>query len=156
MGLLGSLFGSRSRGLFGFGGGLLSSPLKMALIAFLVSRMRSKQTSGTGTTAIASLLSGGGLGALLQQFQKSGYGDVIKSWIDKGQNQKIAPDQLEMALGDDTVSTLSKQTGMPKNGLLAELAKLLPGVIDKLTPDGRVPHQEANQNTAGKIDRDIA
>jgi uncharacterized protein YidB (DUF937 family) len=65
--------------------------------------------------------------------------DVINSWIGHGQNQPIAPDQLHQALGPDAVNNLSRLTGLPRDQLLAELSHVLPGVVDKLTPNGRVP-----------------
>jgi uncharacterized protein YidB (DUF937 family) len=83
----------------------------------------------------------GGLSGLLQSFQQSGYGDVINSWIGPGQNRPIAPDQLHQALGPDAVNNLSRLTGMPQDQLLSELSRVLPGVVDKLTPHGRTPDQ---------------
>jgi uncharacterized protein YidB (DUF937 family) len=81
----------------------------------------------------------GGLSGLLQRFQQSGHGDVIGSWIGSGPNQAIAPDQLHQALGADAVGNLSRLTGLPQNQLLAELSRVLPGIVDKLTPQGRIP-----------------
>jgi len=83
----------------------------------------------------------GGLSGLLQSFQQNGHGDVINSWIGSGQNQSIAPEQLHQALGPDAVNNLSRLTGVPSNDLLAELSRVLPGVVDRLTPQGRVPGQ---------------
>jgi uncharacterized protein YidB (DUF937 family) len=83
----------------------------------------------------------GGLDVLLRQFQQNGLGDIINSWIGPGQNQPISPDQLHQAIGRNTVNDLSRQTGAPQDELLALLSKYLPGVIDKLTPNGQLPSQ---------------
>ena len=83
----------------------------------------------------------GGLSGMLQSFQQSGHGDVLNSWIGPGQNQPIAPDQLHQALGPDAVNNLSRLSGIPPNELLSELSRVLPGVVDKLTPHGRMPDQ---------------
>src|SRR5438477_1617204 len=72
----------------------------------------------------------GGLGELLQRFQQNGYGGVINSWIGKGPNQPIAPDELHQALGPDTVNELSQQTGVPRTDLLSQLAQALPTLVD--------------------------
>jgi uncharacterized protein YidB (DUF937 family) len=82
----------------------------------------------------------GGLGELLQRFQQNGYGDVANSWIGNGPNRPIAPDQLHQALGSDTVNDLSQQTGVPRNDLLAQLAQALPTLVDRFTPQGRIPN----------------
>jgi len=83
----------------------------------------------------------GGLSGLLQSFQQGGHGDVINSWIGPGQNQPIAPDQLHQAFGPDAVNNLSRLTGLPADQLVSELSRVLPGVVDKLTPQGRMPDQ---------------
>jgi uncharacterized protein YidB (DUF937 family) len=82
----------------------------------------------------------------VQQFQQNGHGDTINSWIGSGQNQPITPDQLHQALGPDAVSNLSQLTGVASNNLIPELARVLPGIVDKLTPQGRVPdHAEMSR-----------
>ena len=83
----------------------------------------------------------GGLSGLLQSFQQSGHGDVINSWIGHGQNQPIAPDALHRALGPEAVDNLSRLTGLPQDQLVSELSRVLPNIVDKLTPHGRMPDQ---------------
>ena len=82
-----------------------------------------------------------GLEVLLRQFQQNGLGDIINSWIGPGQNQPISPTQLHQAIGQNTVNDLSRQRGAPQDELLALLSKYLPGIIDKLTPNGQLPNQ---------------
>jgi uncharacterized protein YidB (DUF937 family) len=82
---------------------------------------------------------GGGLGGLAEQFQKGGMGDVMNSWIGKGENLPIAPDQLGNVLGGDLLGKLTQQTGMGQGDLLGQLSQLLPQMVDKATPDGAVP-----------------
>ncbi|MEH3148477.1 MAG: YidB family protein [Methylobacterium frigidaeris] len=85
---------------------------------------------------------GGGLDSLIDGFRRGGLGDVIESWIGGGQNRAIQPQQLAQALGTDTVDTLSRQTGLGRDDLLAQLAQVLPGVVDGLTPQGRRPNRD--------------
>jgi uncharacterized protein YidB (DUF937 family) len=82
-----------------------------------------------------------GLDVLLRQFEQNGFGDIINSWIGTGQNQPISPTQLRQAMGQNTVNDLARQSGAPQDDLLALLSKYLPGIIDKLTPNGRLPSQ---------------
>jgi uncharacterized protein YidB (DUF937 family) len=110
-----------------------SSPIAMALMALLASRM------APGAAGQQSSL--GGLGGLLDQFRQNGFEQAVNSWIGTGQNQAISPGQLHQALGQDTVDDLAQQTGLPHDDLLSQLSKLLPGVVDKLTPNGQVPSE---------------
>jgi uncharacterized protein YidB (DUF937 family) len=93
---------------------------------------------GLGGAAAGSVISGG-LGDLLKQFQQNGQGEVADSWVGKGENKSIAPDDLGKALGVDQINALASQTGMSRDELLSGLSQYLPGVIDHLTPDGRLP-----------------
>jgi uncharacterized protein YidB (DUF937 family) len=91
-----------------------------------------------GGAAAGSVISGG-LGDLLKQFQQNGQGEVANSWVGKGENKAIAPGDLANALGADQINSLASQTGMSRDELLKGLSQYLPGVIDHLTPDGRLP-----------------
>lgn len=88
--------------------------------------------------AAGSVLSGG-LNDLLKQFQQAGHGDTANSWVGTGANKGISVADLAAVLGSDQVKMLIEQTGLSRNELLAGLSKELPGVIDQLTPKGRVP-----------------
>ncbi len=88
--------------------------------------------------AAGSVISGG-LGDLLKQFQQNDQGQVADSWVGKGENKPIAPGDLGKALGVDQINMLASQTGMSRDELLSGLSQYLPGVIDHLTPDGRLP-----------------
>jgi uncharacterized protein YidB (DUF937 family) len=96
--------------------------------------------AGAGAGSVLS----GGLGNLMKEFQDRGHGDVAQSWVGAGPNQAIAPDDLENALGSETLDTIAQQTGMSRSELLAGLGDHLPELVDQLTPNGRLPtHEEA-------------
>jgi uncharacterized protein YidB (DUF937 family) len=94
-----------------------------------------------GGAGAGSVLSGG-LGTLIKDLESNGQGQVVKSWVANGPNQAVTPQSLEAAIGADTLDALTKQTGMKRDDLLSGLSQMLPGVVDHLTPDGRVPTQE--------------
>jgi uncharacterized protein YidB (DUF937 family) len=81
----------------------------------------------------------GGLNDLLKQFQEKGQTETANSWVSNGPNKQISPGDLASALGADQISTLTSQTGLSRDELLAGLAKQLPDVINQLTPNGRLP-----------------
>ena len=84
-------------------------------------------------------LLGGGLGELVENFKQHGQGEVAESWVGTGPNKPIAPDQLEQALDPEVLATLSQHTGLSREELLSRLSTTLPEVVDKVTPDGRLP-----------------
>ena len=76
------------------------------------------------------------------KFRQGGFEDIIKSWIGTGTNKHISPGQLHQALGPETVEDLSRSAGIPQDDLLSQLSRLLPDIIDKLTPEGKLPRPE--------------
>jgi uncharacterized protein YidB (DUF937 family) len=91
--------------------------------------------------AAGTILSGG-LDSLIKQFDQTGHGDVAKSWVGTGQNKDISPNELQHALGDDTVNSLAEEAGLSKGELLQRLSNELPSAIDRVTPHGRAPTEE--------------
>lgn len=128
-------------------GGSLAKPLALGLIALLASRMLSggKATAEAPAQPTAQPPAGGGgnglegLDALVRRFQQGGQGKTIHSWIGQGENQTIAPRDLGQVLGPDALKTLAQQTGLSQQELLTQFSQLLPAIIDKLTPQGRLP-----------------
>ena len=82
---------------------------------------------------------GGGLGGLMEKFNQAGLGDVLGSWIGTGQNTPISGEQLGEVLGGDAMGELAAKLGMNEGDAAGELAQVLPGLIDKLTPQGAAP-----------------
>src|SRR5271156_3208822 len=91
--------------------------------------------------AAGSVLSGG-LNDLLKQFQQAGHGGVANSWIGSGPNKAISPPDLASALGPERINALTSLSGMSRDELLNALSQQLPGVVDQLTPDGRLPSEQ--------------
>jgi uncharacterized protein YidB (DUF937 family) len=155
-----------SQNIFGSGsgpavpGGNVAKPLIIALLALLASRYMSgggqkqapapapepeapqlpKSVPGVGDASPGNILDG--LGDLVGQFQTKGLGGVIDSWVTRGKNESIAPDDVSVALGGDVIDELSRRSGLSRDQVVTELARMLPNAVDKLTPEGRLPTQQ--------------
>ena len=95
-----------------------------------------------GGAGVGGLL-GGGLNELVERFRQSGQGEIADSWVSHGPNKEVAPTQLEQAIGPDVLATLSQQTGLSRDEILARLSRELPSAVDRYTPEGRLPPQTA-------------
>ncbi|BFU91523.1 MAG: hypothetical protein NTAFB01_27100 [Nitrospira sp.] len=80
----------------------------------------------------------GGLDGLVQAFQKNGLGDLVNSWVSTGQNLPVTPSQIEQGLGGDLLSQLAGKAGLSSGAVSSQLAGLLPDLVDKLTPNGKI------------------
>jgi len=78
----------------------------------------------------------GGLSGLAQTFQQKGLGDLVSSWIGTGQNLPISADQIQQVLGNEQIQAFAQKMGISTSEAGSNLAEFLPGVVDKLTPDG--------------------
>jgi len=90
-------------------------------------------------TALLPMLMGGGLGGLLSKLQGGGQANKLASWVGTGPNDDIHPDELEQAIGSDQIAQLAQQAGVSHDEAKTGLAKLLPGVVDHLSPTGSLP-----------------
>jgi uncharacterized protein YidB (DUF937 family) len=97
-----------------------------------------KLSSTLGGASAGGVL-GGGLAELLDRFKQSGQGETAESWVRTGPNKPVTPPQLEQAVGSDVLETLSRQTGLSREEILARLSRELPDAVDKYTPQGRLP-----------------
>ena len=99
-------------------------------------------------SSVMGLMGGqsGGLNGLISKFNSKGLGGVASSWVGTGKNLPISPDQLTNVLGSDTIKNIASKLGMDTNALTGQLSNLLPQVVDKLTPDGKVPEGDILSN----------
>lgn len=98
----------------------------------------SAPSPSVGNTGLGGIL-GGGLGGLLDQLSQAGHGSKVDTWLGEGENSAIEPDQLGSAIGQKTLSEIAAQAGINEQELLAQLSQVLPGIVDKLTANGKVP-----------------
>lgn len=140
-GMLKQAMGGGQRG--GSLGGLMAmvaqNPQILAALAGLLS---SRDTSVGGS---------GGLGGLIGAFQKKGLGSMISSWISTGPNPPITATQLTDVLGGDTLGQFARKAGVPEAEAGSILAGLLPDVIDKLTPEGKLPDTDSLEGTLSSL-----
>ncbi len=78
----------------------------------------------------------GGLGDILDRLRTAGAGGAVDSWVGRGPNEPLDPSHVEAAIDEETLQSLSKQTGMSREELLQRLATNLPETVDELSPDG--------------------
>ena len=81
----------------------------------------------------------GGVQGVVSEFERSGLGATVRSWVGTGPNQAITADEVHRVLGPDLLRQLSEKSGIPAQELAQKLAHVLPQAVDRLTPDGTIP-----------------
>jgi uncharacterized protein YidB (DUF937 family) len=125
---LSRLAGSALGGMMGRGaGGGMGGGVGGAVLGAVLGHLMNNQAGAAG------------LGGLVDRFRGAGLGGHAESWVSSGPNQPIAPHELERVFEPGQLESLSQQTGVERGGLLGVLSQALPGLVDGLTPHGRLP-----------------
>lgn len=114
----------------------------MGLLDSLAGGMLEKVMGEKGAmaqVALDMLNQHGGLSGVLDKFKEGGLAEEAASWVGKGENLPISADQIVSVLGNGQLAELAAKFGIDSNTLSAQIAEHLPGIVDKLTPDGEVP-----------------
>ena len=147
----------------GLAGGL-SSGVKIAAVGLLIHQLmkHAQQTrpqprpggqaapggGGLGDM-LGGLLSGGaaggllgGLGHWLEGLRSQGLGRQVDSWVSRDGNEPVAPQDLGRSFDPRELEEVARRHGTTPEALLAAIGQLAPHLVDRLTPEGRVPDRE--------------
>ena len=122
----------------------------MGLLGDILGTLSGGNSTGSGVEAqimraVAGMLTdrqSGGLAGLVSNFQKNGLGDVVSSWISTGKNLPISADQIQKVFGNQQVSQIAQRVGIEPEKVTTTLANVLPGLVDRLTPNGKLPSED--------------
>lgn len=101
---------------------------------------------------ISKGVSGTALGEILDRFRGSGAGSKVDSWVARGPNTPIESSDVEAAIDDETLTSLSTQTGLSREELIRRITQDLPEAVDKMTPNGELPAQPKQTDTTTLLD----
>ncbi len=93
----------------------------------------------------------GGLSGLVQGFSEKGLGNLADSWVGTGKNLPASADQIKQGLNPQMLQAVAAKAGIQPDQVAGQLAKLLPGLVDKLTPQGALPDSSALQQGIGEM-----
>jgi uncharacterized protein YidB (DUF937 family) len=113
----------------------------MGLLDDAVGALGGKGGSGSAIVgALGGLVeSAGGVQGIMSKLQASGLGDKAQSWVGTGDNEAISPDEVKRALGPDEVRNAAQRAGVSEDEAATGIAGMLPQLIDKVSPDGKLP-----------------
>lgn len=100
-------------------------------------------TSSKASSLLSSFLAmlneqAGGLSGFLDRFRRAGLGDSVSSWFSGGA-KALTSENVESALGNDTVQRLASKSGLSAASAASALAIMIPRIFQRLAPGGSVP-----------------
>ena len=119
----------------------------MGLFDEIVSGLEAKegQQAALYQEVVGLVTEAGGVGGLVQQFQQKGLDGIISGWVGNGTNPPITGEQIVQVLGQDRVAAIASRVGMSEEQVAADISKILPLVINHLTPNGTAPNPAASE-----------
>lgn len=85
---------------------------------------------------------GNSLKGLTSHLTQNGMADHVNSWVGQGQNQQISGEQIRQAMDPQQLSNLAQQAGMTPEQTSDAVAKVLPDMVSRATPDGQMPAED--------------
>ena len=140
---LGGMLGGQSGGLGGMLGSLAGGGAGGGMLGMLM-------------PVVGGLLAGGGLQKIMSGLEHQGAGAQASSWVAKGENQPVTGQQMKDAVGVDQLAQIAEKLGVSHDQAAEVLAKVIPHVVDKASPDGAMPSQEAVDSTVGALSQGAA
>ncbi len=104
--------------------------------------MSLQETFGDGTELVARLgdvIRTDGLQDLLAGFDDADAVSQVQSWLGDGPNEAVEPGAVEKALGRTRTEALASSLHVTPDQVAAGLARVVPAVVDHLTPGGHLP-----------------
>ncbi len=107
----------------------------------IMDTVSSGKSGDGGLGSVLDLVGGekGGLNSITDMFSNNGMGDLVNSWIGKGENKSVDAGQIEKVLGAEKIQKLANKNGIDFGSAAGLIAQFLPMIIDKITPDGILP-----------------
>ena len=100
---------------------------------------------------VASLLMNGGLQKILGRLQAGGRADEANSWVSTGENKPVDAAAVREAIGDDEITSIATQLGVSEDEAAEAVARVLPDVVDQVTPQGQLPPDDELDEKFGRL-----
>jgi uncharacterized protein YidB (DUF937 family) len=118
----------------------------MGLLDNVMGKLGGQKGEGEGEggslQALTKMLSAnGGVQGLMAKMSSNGLGQQVQSWVGTGENKPVSGAQVSQALDTDSLNKMAQETGSTPEKVSDDVAKVLPEVVNKATPDGQVPKQ---------------
>jgi uncharacterized protein YidB (DUF937 family) len=119
-----------------------------------------KGGGGSGLSALVPVLAGvlasGGLSKIMGGLKANGQGAEAESWVGTGENKPVSGKAMEQAVGKEQIQEIANQLGVSEEQAADVVAKALPEVVDKVSPDGKLPADQDLDSAFDKLTKSAA
>ena len=76
------------------------------------------------------------LSTAIEQLNQNGMGAKVNSWLGRGANQPITPDEIRQGLGNAKLQQMAQSLGIPAGQIADVLARSLPAAVEQGAAQG--------------------
>jgi len=105
-------------------------------------KLGGQQGQEGGMATIQKLFGCNRMQDIMSKLSKNGLSQQVQSWVAKGPNQPISGGDVRRAVDPGVLSQVAKQQGMSQQEVCDQVAKALPEMVNKATPDGKMPSED--------------
>jgi uncharacterized protein YidB (DUF937 family) len=98
------------------------------------------------------MLKSGGLQKILGGFQSNGMEQQAQSWVSQRPNEPVSGADMRVGLGEDQVRQFASDAGLDEDEAADVLAKVVPEVVNGLTPNGELPSDDQLQKLLQQVE----
>jgi|HubBroStandDraft_3_1064219.scaffolds.fasta_scaffold25034_3 uncharacterized protein YidB (DUF937 family) len=122
----------------------------MAFYDSVLAKLGGDKGSEGGMASLTKLVNdNGGVQGIMAKLSSSGAGQQVQSWVGHGDNKPVSGSQVQEALDTDSINKIAQQAGTSPEKVSEHVAQVLPGMVDKATPEGQPPKQGDDPLTKG-------
>jgi uncharacterized protein YidB (DUF937 family) len=123
----------------------------MGILETLTGLFKSSGIHDNLTKSVGSMISEGkiNIGTLKQGADKAGLGDIFDSWVGTGENKPVTGEQVKQMANPENLQAIADKAGVSVDEAAEELSKVLPDVVDKVTPQGVIPSEAEVKSALG-------
>jgi uncharacterized protein YidB (DUF937 family) len=116
----------------------------MGLMDTLTGLLKSSGVPDSMIKSVTNMVGDGSisLDKFKQRADQAGLGDIFDSWVGKGENKPISPEQVKQAADPENLQKIADDAGVSVDQAAEQLSKALPEVVNHLTPEGQLPTAE--------------
>ena len=116
----------------------------------------SPEVAGEFVKILSTHVADGDLFGLFDKFARLGLLEKLESWIGRGDDIRLTPDEARRVIGDENIQQLqerlaSTKPGMTGQPLLEELVRVLPVVVRRFTRSGQIPPQRILEKSIREV-----
>jgi uncharacterized protein YidB (DUF937 family) len=127
-------------------GGLMGGKRGSGVLGDMLGGLSGEGGRGGGAGAMGALLpilagflASGGLSKIMGGLRANGLSAQADSWVGTGSNQPVSGRDVEQAMGQEQIQQIAQQLGVSESTAADAVAQALPEVVDKVSPEGKLP-----------------